>query len=402
MNTTPRSNRTHIAFYGSTNSGKSSLINAITAQETSMVSPVAGTTTDPVLKSMELPELGACVLIDTAGFDDTSELGTMRMELTKKTMYKADIAVIVFDGSSYREKSAVLYKSCLHALKKLGTPMVLVLNKCDLIDDATLKSLKAMIEKRFNLPIVMIHSWSSTGINHLITTIVNAKPYEKTASITGSLCSKDDIVLLVMPQDKQAPKGRLILPQVQTIRDLLDKNCTIICTNLEQYKQSLDSLKYPPNLIITDSQLFKFVYENKPATSKLTSFSVLFATIKGDIDVFLEGAKYIDSLNENSRVLIAEACTHAPITEDIGRVKIPNMLKKHISDKLCIDIVSGSDFTNDIKKYDLIIHCGACMLNQKHLISRIAMAKEYSIPITNYGIAMAYLTGILDKIDIAK
>lgn len=393
MEQTPRANRIHIGIYGRCNSGKSSLINAITGQQTAVVSEVAGTTTDTVNKSMELPGVGAVTFIDTAGFDDTGELGAKRLEQTRKAADRTDVAVIVHAGG---EPGAE--REWIGLFGERNIPVVLVLNKADLLNDeaAAVSALRA--ETGIN-PIA-VSALTGKGIGELIAAIAEAgRGATDEVSITGNLAGPGDVVMLVMPQDIQAPKGRLILPQVQTIRELLDKKCRVVCCTTDQIEGTLSSLAAPPKLIITDSQVFSTVYALKPAASLLTSFSVLFARYKGDIDYFVESAAAIGQLREDSRVLIAEACTHAPVGEDIGRVKIPAMLRKRIGPALRVDVVAGTDFPADLTPYDLVIHCGACMFNRRHVLSRVAQARAQHVPMTNYGVAIAYLQGILDKIE---
>ena len=392
MQQTPRANRIHIGIYGRCNSGKSSLINAITGQQTAVVSEVAGTTTDTVNKSMELPGVGAVTFIDTAGFDDTGELGAKRLEQTRKAADRTDVAVIVHAGG---EPGAE--REWIGLFGERNIPVVLVLNKADLLNDeaAAVSALRA--ETGIN-PIA-VSALTGKGIGELIAAIAEAgRGATDEVSITGNLAGPGDVVMLVMPQDAQAPKGRLILPQVQTIRELLDKGCTVISCVPEGMRRSLDALSAPPKLVITDSQAFATVSALTPPESLLTSFSVLFANYKGDIRAFMEGAAAIDRLTEQSRVLIAEACTHAPATEDIGRVKIPRLLRKRIGEGLAVDIVAGADFPKDLSRYDLVIHCGACMFNRRHVLSRLALASAQHIPMTNYGITIAHLTGILDRV----
>ena len=392
LTNTPSANRLHIGLFGKRNSGKSSLINALTNQETALVSGVAGTTTDPVYKSMEIHGIGPCMFIDTAGFDDGGELGEMRVQKTKEALLKTDVALLLFSGDDF-----TLELEWLESLRKSKTPVIAVVNKADLLEDAGAFCRK--VENQSKLKPAVVSAKSGAGVKALIETIVREMPESfESESITGHLVSPNDVVLLVMPQDIQAPKGRLILPQVQTIRDLLDHKCVVVSTTVDLLEQSLEALKKPPKLIITDSQAFQSVYEKKPPESLLTSFSVLFAEYKGDIQEFVKGAEAIDSLTEQSHVLIAEACTHAPLAEDIGREKIPRALKKRFGDRLNVSVVSGVNFPEDLSGYDLIIHCGACMFNRKYVLSRIERAKSQGVPITNYGVALAKLTGILSKI----
>ncbi len=391
---TPRANRLHIGLFGRRNSGKSSLVNALTNQQISLVSDVAGTTTDPVYKSMEIYGIGPCVFIDTAGYDDVGALGAMRVEKTRHAGEKTDIALIVCSGADLEEE--IKWQEDFKASK---TPVVLVLNKTDEHGSQT-EQLADSIEKRTGLRPVPVSAKERTGIEQLRAAILAALPedYEE-RTITGGLVEAGDTVLLVMPQDIQAPKGRLILPQVQTIRDLLDKKCIVISSTADKFEAALQAMKEPPALIITDSQVFPLVYEKKPAASRLTSFSVLFARYKGDVDFFTDSVKCLEDLSENSHVLIAEACTHAPLGEDIGRVQIPRLLRQRFGTGIKITTVSGPDFPADVSAYDLVIHCGACMFNRKYVLARAQKAKGQNIPMTNYGIFLAYMAGILDKID---
>lgn len=388
MNQVPRSTRLHIALFGRRNSGKSSLINALTGQDIALVSAVPGTTTDPVAKAMEVHPLGACLFIDTPGFDDNeNELGNMRVERTLKVVEKADIALLLCEDGGAEEKQWV---ECLQAHR---IPTVLILNKSDLRPDAG--ALASQIENNCGQRPLIVCAKEGIGVTEIFQAILKKIPEDfGEESITGDLVREGDTVLLVMPQDIQAPKGRLILPQVQTLRELLDKKCIVTCCTTDKLAGTLRTLVHPPKLIITDSQVLPIVCRQKPAESRLTSFSVLFAAYKGDIDCFVEGAAAIDRLTEQSRVLIAEACTHAPLTEDIGRVKLPRLLRRHVGPNLQIDIVSGDDFPDSLSGYDLIIHCGACMFNRKYVLGRLANARSQQVPMTNYGVAIAYLSGM--------
>lgn len=393
MQETPRANRLHIGLFGKRNSGKSSLINALTNQEVALVSDIAGTTTDPVYKAMEIHGIGPCVFIDTAGLDDEGEVGALRIQQTMRAMDRTDIALLVCTGDDIEKE---LEWSRL--LKEKNIPVIWILNKADLLTDVT--STIRSIEKKCGQVPLGVSACTKQGMEDIRRSLIAKLPDETMSrGIVGKLVEEGDTVMLVMPQDIQAPKGRLILPQVQTIRELLDRKCLVMSCTTGQIDRMLQALVHPPKLIITDSQVFKTVYEKKPSASRLTSFSVLFAQYKGDIDYFIEGANAIGRLTENSRVLIAEACTHAPLTEDIGRVKIPNMLRKKFGSGLLIEHVSGTDFPEDLSKYDLIIHCGACMFNRKYVLSRVEQARKQNIPMTNYGVTIAYLAGILDKID---
>lgn len=393
MENTPRSNRIHIGIFGKRNSGKSSLINALTGQEIAVVSDFAGTTTDPVYKAMEIHGLGACVFIDTAGLDDEGELGALRIKQTMRAMERTDIALIVCTDDQIDQEL-----QWSKWLKEKNTPILWILNKADLHADS--EQIARRIEKRCGQMPLIVSARNREGMEEIRRSMIGQFPDETMErGIVGRLVSAGDVVMLVMPQDIQAPKGRLILPQVQTIRELLDRKCLVMSCTTVNITSMLQALVEPPKLIITDSQVFKTVYELKPEASRLTSFSVLFAQYKGDIDYYIEGANAISQLTEKSKVLIAEACTHAPLTEDIGRVKIPRMLRKRIGEGLQIDMVSGTDFPEDLSSYDLVIHCGACMFNRKYVLNRVAQARNQHIPMTNYGVVIAYINGILDKID---
>lgn len=392
LSSTPSANRLHIGFFGKRNSGKSSLLNALVHQDLAVVSDTAGTTTDPVYKAMEIHGIGPCMLIDTAGFDDTGALGALRIAKTKEALLKTDIALMVFCGDDFTEE-----KEWLKLLKSQNTPVIAVINKADQLDSPI--PLSQQIQKELGLSPLIVSAKTGDGVPEILQAIIRNLPEDFDGeSVVGHLIVPEDVVLLVMPQDIQAPKGRLILPQVQTIRDLLDHKCVVVSCTADQLDVSLRALQKPPKLIITDSQAFQTVYKRKPEESLLTSFSVLFARHKGDINAFVEGAKAIDRLTEQSRILIAEACTHAPLEEDIGRVKIPRLLRQKIGESLTIDLVSGVDFPKDLSPYDLIIHCGACMFNRKYVLARIQQAKQQGTAITNYGVALAKLTGILDTI----
>lgn len=396
LNDTPNASRLHIGVFGRTNSGKSSLINKLTGQSVSIVSDISGTTTDLVYKAMEFHPLGPCVFIDTAGFDDESELAVKRIEKTKLAGEKTDIAIMVIsaENNSFAENCQEL--TWYEYFKKKNIPVIFIINKSDLsLENA--KILSAKIEEFTKEKPLIISCINDNDTTEIKNALIRKMPQDyDTAFITGNLVNEDDVIMLVMPQDIQAPKGRLILPQVQTIRELLDRKCITICVTADKIKQGLSSLVKPPKLIITDSQVFPLVYETKPKESMLTSFSILFAAYKGDLTYYIEGAKAIDTLTENSRVLIAECCTHAPLAEDIGRVKIPNMLRKRFGQKLIIEHVSGTDFPKDLAKYDLIIQCGGCMFNRRYILSRIDRAKQQKIPMTNYGVTIAHITGILE------
>lgn len=399
LNEVPNANRLHIGIFGKTNSGKSSLLNIITGQSTSIVSDVAGTTTDVVYKAMEINPLGPCVLMDTAGLEDNTSLGAQRLEKTQLAMDKADVAIIVFPADGRQDFASEL--QLLSRFRQKNIPVLCLIN--DFSDNReAVSDLQARLAERLKdskIKAVVADCSHAGNIDELRMALSSLMPEDfDTEYITGRLVAEDDVVLLVMPQDIQAPKRRLILPQVQTIRELLDRKCLVVSATADKYQQALSQLKAAPKLIITDSQVFKYVYEHKPAESRLTSFSVLFAAYKGDLAYYIEGAKHIDRLTEKSRVLIAECCTHAPLQEDIGRVKIPALLRKRFGTKLQVDVVSGTDFPENLLTYDLVIQCGGCMFNRQFIMTRIEKAKAEAVPMTNYGITIAYLTGILDKI----
>lgn len=390
MATTPTSERVHISLFGRTNAGKSTLMNRLVGHDVAIVSPQAGTTTDPVQKAVEINGLGAAVIIDTPGLDDSTSLGDKRMERTAKMLDKTDIAIVLFtsdDGTSeYR-----LIEEC--RIREI--PVIVTLAQCDTI--ANYAQVARAIEQRCGHSVIAISAEHDVGIEELRAAITAAYRSEERL-ITEGFCKTGDRVLLVMPQDKSAPKGRLIQPQVQTIRELLDRGCIPICCTPERMAEALEALASPPELIITDSQAFEAVYALKPAASVLTSFSILFARYKGDISLFTEGVKALGRLTPTSRILIAEACTHTPQNEDIGRVKLPRILRKRFGEALQIDIVGGADYPEDLTPYDLVIHCGACMFNRRHVLTRIERARKQGVAITNYGVILAALSGILDRV----
>jgi len=392
LTNTPSANRLHIALFGRRNTGKSSLINAITGQDIALVSEIAGTTTDPVYKAMELHPIGPVMFIDTAGFDDVGTLGELRIEKTRKAIDKTDVAIVFFCGTELSYE-----KEWTDELKKQNIPFIPVINKADVIENVV--EIEQAVKDTLGLSPITISVKERTGLDRVKDELIRVIPADfEVKSITSHLVKEGDLVLLVMPQDIQAPKGRLILPQVQIIRDLLDNKCMVMSITTDKLDEALKTLSTPPKLIITDSQVFGKVYEKKPEESLLTSFSVLFAQYKGDISAYVEGANAIDNLTVNSAVLIAEACTHAPLSEDIGRIQLPRMLRKIVGEGLTIDIVTGADFPKDLSKYSLVIQCGCCMFNRKYVLTRIAAAQAQNVNICNYGVAIAKMTGILDKI----
>ncbi len=393
MTSVARSNRYHIAIFGRRNAGKSSLVNCIAGQAVSIVSDVAGTTTDTVWKSIELPRVGAAVIADTAGFDDAGELGAMRVDAARRVLARADVAILLlgeYDGD------ASLEKEWLAQIREQQLPLVLVAGKCD--KEGSAERVTAW-QKELGGDVIPFSAVTGEGRDALLARIAWLYVQDDNLDdITHSLVKSGDVVVLVMPQDASAPKGRIIQPQVQTLRNLLDKHCIPLCCAPEELPQLLQSLVAAPQLIITDSQVFAQVENMTPPGTRLTSFSVLMARHKGDIDTFIAGAAALRSMPANSKVLIAEACSHIPQNEDIGRVKLPRLLRKKLGEELMIEIVSGNDFPADLSGYNLVIHCGACMFNRRTVMSRVRQAKAQDVPITNYGIAIAALNGILEKV----
>ncbi len=363
---TPSGMRVHIGFFGKTNSGKSTLVNALSSQDVSIVSSEPGTTTDPVHKAIEILPIGPCILIDTPGLEDETTLGSARMERTMREAAVCDIAVFVRAGSS-------------DELSK---------TESELIEFFRIK----------NIPVVIVAGDDRDDIEAVKASIIAAARSAPERTILGGSVGEGDLVMLVMPQDKQAPKGRLILPQVATLRELLDVHARTMCVAPQEMESALSVLTESPKLIITDSQVFDYVYERKPKESALTSFSVLFAALKGDMEAYVAGAKAIDALKPGARILIAESCSHAPLDEDIGRVKIPGLIKKRIGGDITVDVAAGKDFPEDLSGYDLILQCGGCMVNRRQILERIEKARKQGVPITNYGIAIAYIKGILEKV----
>lgn len=380
---TLKSQKLHIGFFGRTNVGKSSLLNKITGQNTAIVSDIAGTTTDIVEKSMELLPVGSVNFLDTAGINDISELGSKRIEKTLNAIERTDVAVLVCDYEGIKEYEKFL----IEKFKELQIPYIIIVNKTDISKPELTE--KAIYTSALNDD-ELIFKFKTELVKILPDEFVN------TPSITGDLVKEGSTVILVIPIDKEAPKGRIILPQVQTLRDLLDNGCQVLSVRDSELQQALESFKQPPALVITDSQAFKKVDKIVPSDIALTSFSILFARLKGDLDAFIMGAKAIDTLEDGDKVLILESCTHHAIEDDIGRVKIPNLLRKKTGKNLIIENISGHDFP-DVSAYKLIIHCGACMTNRREVLSRIIKANKANVPITNYGIAISYCLGILER-----
>ena len=394
-----RGERAHIGVFGRRNAGKSSLVNALTGQKAALVSEVAGTTTDPVYQPMELHGAGAVVFIDTAGFDDTGELGGLRVGRTREASARAEIALVLFededmDAAGEPEGNAFFWAERLRAS---GVSVFPVVSKSDLSsrDGA---SMAETIKARLGLPAFRVSAATGEGVDALREALVKKIAQDEERSLLAGLAGAGDTVLLVMPQDAEAPKGRLIQPQVQTIRALLDDACVAVGCTPDTMEAALASLKRPPSLVITDSQVFAEVQRKTPPESKLTSFSVLFAAYKGDISYFRDSAARVKNLPPDARILIAEACTHNALDADIGRVKIPAMLRKKLGGGVRIENVGGADFPADLSGYDLIVHCGACMFNRRYVLSRVAAARSAGVPMTNYGILIAALTGILGKV----
>ncbi len=389
---TLKSMRLHIGIFGKTNVGKSSLLNKITDQDVSIVSDIEGTTTDVVEKTMELLPIGPVNFLDTAGINDKSTLASERIEKTMKILNRTDVGVIVCDYNGIDNYETDL----INKFNELDIPYIIIVNKTDIqgINDTALNHIRKYTEN------ILITSTKTDNeivfkFKELLLKIL-PDDYINTPKIVGDLVKEKSVVIMVIPIDKEAPKGRIILPQVQTLRDLLDSNCLTLVVKDTELEQALNSLKEPPALVVTDSQAFKKVSEIVPQNVPLTSFSILFARLKGDLNAFIQGAKAIENLQDGDKVLILESCTHHAIDDDIGRVKIPNLLRKKTGKNLVIENFSGHDFP-DISGYKLIIHCGACMTNKKEILSRILLSNKAGVPITNYGIVISYCLGILDR-----
>ena len=387
---TPKGLRMHIGIFGRRNVGKSSILNALTNQEVSIVSPEKGTTTDPVDKAMELQPVGPVLFIDTAGLDDEGNLGELRIARTKAVYDRTDLGLVVTDGVWGDDETEIAAQ-----LEARNVPWIAVLNQSDRNDYAALRQL---LTDR-NVPVAVVCAKERRGLDALREAIVTHAPAEfiETPHLVGDLVGENAHVILVVPIDKEAPKGRLILPQVQTIRDLLDTHAVCTVCRENQVTQVLQSMREPPALVVTDSQAFGIVDAQLPRDIPLTGFSVLFARCKGDLGIMAAGAREIARLSPGDRILIAEACTHHPIQDDIGRVKIPRWLQNTAGGELAIDVVSGTDFPEDLRPYRLIVHCGGCMWNRRQMLCRIAKAQSQGVPITNYGLAIAALHGILDR-----
>ncbi|SHH12638.1 [FeFe] hydrogenase H-cluster maturation GTPase HydF [Clostridium grantii] len=393
LNQTPRADRVHIALFGKTNAGKSSIINAVTGQDLALVSHVKGTTTDPVYKAMELLPLGPVVLIDTAGLDDVSELGELRRKKTIEVLNKTDIALLIMDGTmgvtDYDE-------DILEQIKAKKIPVIAVINKTDLSEFPKEKINE--LQKKFKCKVIATSANSKKGINELKEALAKSVPEEEDKfKIVGDLISPGDFVVLVTPIDKAAPKGRLILPQQQTIRDILESDAIAIVTKEYELRETLENLGKKPKMVITDSQAFLKVSADTPQDILMTSFSILLARTKGDLSELVRGAKAIEKLKDGDKILISEGCTHHRQSDDIGTVKIPRWIRQITGKQIEFEYTSGMSFPEDVKKYALIVHCAGCMLNRTGMMHRIDQAEEMQVPIVNYGVLIAYVHGILDR-----
>lgn len=387
INQTPKSLRLHIGVFGDTNAGKSTFINAVTGQEVALTSTVAGTTTDPVFKPMELLPLGPVVFIDTAGLDDKSELGELRIKKTLEQLEHCDGAVLVINSSADKASQ----KKYAEMIKAKKIPFIAVVNR---INGKQGNDFSGLCENIIESD--LISGENIAAVKESIITLLKDRTQEP--PLTGDLVKPGDLVMLTAPQDIQAPKGRLILPEVQVTRDLLDNGCMVMTVTAQNIRSALNSLKKPPSLVITDSQIFRQVNEIIPDEIPLTSFSLLMAKIKGDIKELIKGARAIESLEDGSSVLILESCAHHAMDDDIARVKIPNLLRKYTGKKLNIENVSGQNINLDIKKYKLAIHCGGCMVNRKAMLSKQKMFEDMGVPMTNFGVCIAYMNKMLDRV----
>lgn len=390
MNTTPQSERTHIAFIGKRNVGKSSLVNKFVGQDIAIVSETPGTTTDPVKKAMELLPFGPVVLIDTAGIDDVGELGEKRIDKTFKVITESDFALLVLDA---REKLSEEEKIIIQYLENQELPFLIVLNKSESgINYELVEDLKSIVHEYHS-----VSCSTGDGINELKEKVITLLPSENELSLIGELIKPNDVIVLVIPIDPGAPKGRVILPQVQALREALDKRAIVVVAQDKELKTALCKLADPPKLVVTDSQAIKLVSEVVPAGVPLTTFSILMARYKGDLPEYVHGLKRIEELKNGDKVLIAEACSHHVQEDDIGRIKIPRWLKNYTNKNIEIDIVNGHDFPANLSDYKLIIHCGACMFTRKTMQMRIKQAKLVGVPIVNYGVAISYMHGAIPR-----
>ena len=384
INQTPNADRVHIGFFGKRNAGKSSVVNAVTGQKLSIVSDVKGTTTDPVSKAMELLPVGPVVIIDTPGIDDEGLVGELRVRRARQILNKTDVAVLIIDGVAGKSQTD---KDLIKLFEEKSLPYIIVYNKSDLKRHENLKENE-----------ISVSAITGDNINELKERIAKlAKAEENEKRIISDFLDPSDIVVLVTPIDSSAPKGRMILPQVQTIRDILDGNAMCIVTQTEQLKAALDSLKEPPKMVVTDSQAFSIVKDIVPESVPLTSFSILFANYKGVLKTAASGAASVEKLKDGDTVLISEGCTHHRQCEDIGTVKLPNWIKKHTGKSIDFEFTSGGEFPDDLSKYSLIVHCGGCMLNEREVLYRQKCAQDQGVPFTNYGTLIAYMNGILKR-----
>lgn len=393
MNQTPRSNRVHIALFGKRNAGKSSIINALTNQPIAIVSDVKGTTTDPVYKSMEILPIGPCTIIDTAGLDDIGNLGDLRIKKTLEVLSKTDIALYIIDG---KEGITEEDRSIICTIKEKKIPMVVVLNKIDIVSysQEDIKILMSSISQ----PVIPVSAMDKVGIKELKQAIIKFLPDDEDKfKILGDLINPGDFVVLVTPIDKAAPKGRLILPQQQTIRDILESDAIAVVTKEFELKETLENLGKKPKLVVTDSQAFLKVAADTPKDIMMTSFSILFARHKGDLVELVKGARAIENLKDGDKVLISEGCTHHRQSDDIGTVKIPRWIRQATGKQLTFEHTSGQGFRDQLDDYALVVHCGGCMLNRRGMLNRIEEAKASSVPMVNYGVLIAYVQGIMDR-----
>lgn len=385
MNTTPSSERVHIGFFGLRNAGKSSVVNAVTGQRLAVVSDVKGTTTDPVQKAMELLPLGPVVIIDTPGIDDEGMLGELRVQKTHEVLDKTDIALLVTD---VRQPLTDEETALVRLFEEREIPYLIVYNKCDLVDNGPAETAR-------EIAVSAVTGWNIQRLKDKLATLVKQPTQDK--RLVGDLLEAGDTVVLVTPIDEAAPKGRLILPQQQTIRDILDADASALVTKDTTLAATLSSLVSPPKMVITDSQAFGSVSRIVPAEIPLTSFSILFVRYKGDLTSAVKGASMLDRLRDGDKVLISEGCTHHRQCGDIGTVKLPRLVKKHTGKDIAFEFTSGGTFPDDLSAYALVIHCGACMLNEREMRSRAARAADADVPMTNYGIAIAHMNGILRR-----
>ena len=392
MQTTPKGLRLHIGLYGRRNVGKSSLLNAVTGQEVAFVSDVAGTTTDPVEKAMELLPIGPVLFIDTAGVDDVGALGQKRIEKTRHAIKRTDVAVLVAEGESWGDFEEEL----LQSFDTAAVTAIVVFNK---VDRSTPARERVVALRENGRQVVEMVASERRGVAEFKQALLNVVPesFLEPPPIVGDLVSPGEMVVLVVPIDLEAPKGRLILPQVQTMRDILDSDAYCAVLKESELQSCLDNLRRPPALLVTDSQAFLEVGRDTPQEVPMTSFSILFARFKGDLPTFAEGAAAIDRLQVGDRVLVAEACTHHPVGGDIGREKIPAWLNQHVGGELVFDVVSGQDFPDDVTPYKLVVHCGSCTFNRRQLLSRIVQCCQAGVPVTNYGVAIAFSLGMLER-----